>query len=214
MSDKRKISSGKNIDWKHPGGPKATPAQYWALSRFSVHGDIHAVFDIDPPQSVLDKIAEEDHLDHSDNMGILSNTKLQDQFSHLSEERRASKTVSPHRRPSVNPPPTKSQRRQSQAEQKLKSQVHDTSDEAGDEEQHPPGYRKPNRRQRIDSLVDLDGHDHDGRLLEATARLHKIEEALERMEVMISQLLGGDASSENSEGREELASELRDNDIK
>ncbi|KIY00971.1 uncharacterized protein Z520_03637 [Fonsecaea multimorphosa CBS 102226] len=217
MSDRRKISSGKKIDWKHPGGPKATPAQYWALSRFSVHGDVHAVFDIDPPQSVLDKIAEEDDLSHDDRMGILSNNKLQDQFTHLSEERRASQTVDPpKRRPSVNPhpQPTTSQRRESQADQKLKKQFHDTSDEAGDEEQqHPPGHRKVNRRQRMDSLVDLSG-DHDGRLLEATARLHKIEDALERMEAMIAQLLGGDASSENSEGREELETEIRDNSIK
>ncbi|OAL32607.1 hypothetical protein AYO20_07917 [Fonsecaea nubica] len=214
ISDKRKIASSKKIDWKHPGGPRATPAQYWALSRFSVHGDIHAVFDIDPPQSVLDKIAEEDNLNHSDDMGILSNTKLQDQFTHLSEQRRESQTVDSSQNPPVNPEPAKSGRRESQVDQKLKDQFRDSSDEGGDDDQHPPGYRKPNRRERIDSLVDLDGG-QDGRFLEATARLHKIEDALERMEAMLAQLMGaGDASSENSEGREELASEIRENSIK
>ncbi|KAH0845138.1 hypothetical protein AYO21_01601 [Fonsecaea monophora] len=214
ISDKRKIASSKKIDWKHPGGPRATPAQYWALSRFSVHGDIHAVFDIDPPQSVLDKIAEEDNLNHSDDMGILSNTKLQDQFTHLSEQRRESQTVDSSQNPPVNPEPAKSGRRESQVDQKLKDQFRDSSDEGGDDDQHPPGYRKPNRRERIDSLVDLDGG-QDGRFLEATARLHKIEDALERMEAMLAQLMGaGDASSENSEGREELASEIREDSIK
>ncbi|KIW95524.1 uncharacterized protein Z519_04109 [Cladophialophora bantiana CBS 173.52] len=223
MSDKRKISSSKKIDWKNPGGPRATPAQYWALSRFSVHGDIHAVFDIDPPQSVLDKIAEEDNLNHSDDMGILSNTRLQGQFTQLAEERRASQTIDSNRRPSVSPRTKKKDRRDSMAEanarresqvdQKLKNQFRDSSDEGADEGQHPAGYRKPSRRQRIDSLVDLGG-DQDARLLEATARLHKIEDTLEKMEAMLSQLLGGDASSENSEGREELAQEIRDNSIK
>jgi hypothetical protein len=34
---------------------------FWGLSRFSVHGDIQAVFDTEPPQSIVDEIDAEDH---------------------------------------------------------------------------------------------------------------------------------------------------------
>lgn len=219
MSDKHKPGRGKRIDWKNATGPKATAAQYWAISRFSVHGDVNAVFDIDPPQSVLDKIAGEDDLNHSDDLGILSNTKLKNQFAHLSEERRASQVSNASRRLSVNPRAKKKRRRQSTAEegskdvsqldQKLKEEFHD-SDEAEDEDDHPPGYRKPKKAGRMDSLVDLNSDGvGDVRILEALNRLHKIEGAMERMEAMLGQLADGDATSENTEGKEELEQEIR-----
>lgn len=50
----------------------------------------------------------------------------------------------------------------------------------------------------MDSMVDLSDTGRDQRLLEATARLHKMEEAMARMETMIMQLLGDDARSESS----------------
>ena len=39
--------------------PKLTS---WKVSRFSVHGDLQAVFDTEPPQSVLDEISAEDYM--------------------------------------------------------------------------------------------------------------------------------------------------------
>ena len=224
MSDKHKAGRGKKIDWKNAAGPRATPAQYWAISRFSVHGDIHAVFDIDLPQSVLDKIAEEDDLHHSDDLGILSNTKLKNQFANLSEERRASQVSNASRRLLVNHKAKKKRRKGSKAEdiskadlrldQKLKEQFQD-SDEAEDESDHPPGYRKPKKGERMDSLIDLNSDgDRDVRILEALTRLHKIEGAMERMEAMLGQLVDGDATSENSEGKEELEQELRSSSLK
>ena len=65
----------------------------------------------------------------------------------------------------------------------------------------------------MDSLVDLSG-DQDARILEALSRLHKMEGAMERMEALLSQLVDGDVSSENTEGKEELAQELRSNSLK
>lgn len=35
---------------------------FWKVSRFSVHGDLQAVFDTEPPQSVLDQISDDDNL--------------------------------------------------------------------------------------------------------------------------------------------------------
>lgn len=56
------------INWRAPGGPRAAGLGLWGrtmcfwdyFGRFSVHGDLQAVFDHEPPQSVLDAIAEED----------------------------------------------------------------------------------------------------------------------------------------------------------
>ena len=224
ITDKHKWRSSKKIDWKDASGPKATPSQYWAISRFSVHGDIHAVFDIDPPQSVLDKIAEEDDLHHSDDMGILSNTKLKNQLSTLTEERRASGASAPGRKMSVNPRAKKKQkrRRESKSEEappqhvqpdkKLKEMFGGSDDDAEDEADHPTGYRKTKKSERMDSIIDLSGG-ADGRVLEALSRLHKMEKAMERMEAMITQLAEGEISSENSEGKEELEGELRRNSL-
>jgi hypothetical protein len=216
ISDKRKIASARKIDWKNPHGPRATPAQYWAISRFSVHGDIHAAFDIEPPQSMLDKLAGEDDLHHSDDMGILSNKKLNSQFLQLSEGRRASQDLEPKRRFSMTPRRKKSRRKipkqeeprtDIEDEQRLKEQFH-TSDDGEDESDHPAGYKKLNRRERMDSIVDLEGG-AENRMLEALTRLHNVEGAVDRIEAMLQELINGDTSSENSKGKEELNEELR-----
>lgn len=43
-----------------PSGPQQKLA-FWKISRFSVHGDLQAVFDTEPPQSVLDQISRDDN---------------------------------------------------------------------------------------------------------------------------------------------------------
>jgi len=47
-----------------PGAPLKRPkASVFNFSQFSVHGDIQAVFDAEPPQAMIDEIEEEDELD-------------------------------------------------------------------------------------------------------------------------------------------------------
>lgn len=49
----------------HQGKFSSRPRQrftFWTFSRFSVHGDLQAVFDTEPPQSVLDQISFDDNL--------------------------------------------------------------------------------------------------------------------------------------------------------
>ena len=48
-----------------PHGPplKRPKTSIFNFSHFTVHGDIHAVFDAEPPQALLDEIEEEDELD-------------------------------------------------------------------------------------------------------------------------------------------------------
>jgi len=204
MTDRHKP---KKIDWKNTIGPKATNTQYWAISRFSVHGDIHAVFDIDPPQSLLDKISEEDELGPIDGLG----RTFDNSFDQPTPSRRTSQTVDPPRRFSVNPRAMKKRRRESKVEDSLQKEFQDSSD-AEDKADRPTGPGKMKRGETMDSIIDLND-DRNNRLLEATTRLHKMEKAMGRIESMLSQLVGGDASSENSEGREELQAQLRDNSI-
>ena len=44
--------------WSTKPSKLSTKFRFWEFSRFSVHADIQAVFDSDPPQSVLDEISE------------------------------------------------------------------------------------------------------------------------------------------------------------
>lgn len=44
-----------------PSGPRQKLA-FWKVSRFSVHGDLQAVFDTEPPQSVVDQISQDGNL--------------------------------------------------------------------------------------------------------------------------------------------------------
>ena len=60
--ERKRLWSTKPLDLK----PKL---YFWDLSRFSVHADIQAVFDTDPPQSILDEISE---VEESHEQGTLS----------------------------------------------------------------------------------------------------------------------------------------------
>ncbi|KAJ9498444.1 hypothetical protein H2202_006131 [Exophiala xenobiotica] len=215
MSDKK--YKNRKIDWKNANGPKTAAGQYWAISRFTVHGDIGAVFDIDPPQSVLDRIAEEDDLQGDDSIGKALSKNLNQGFGVPGGSRRPSGVLDSNRTRSVSSNKTKQKPQEdSEGPANLKKEFADSSD-GEDEADHPRGYRKPRRGERMDSIVDL--NDDDGtnnRLLEANARLHKMEESMARMEAMMAQLLNvdaGDVSSENSEGKAELAEQLRSNSL-
>ncbi|KAF2459548.1 hypothetical protein BDY21DRAFT_282505 [Lineolata rhizophorae] len=61
----------------HASGPGARRSwlSSWNWSQFSVHGDVQAVFEVDPPQAIIDEIEEVDIVDEEDN--ILSNGFMQ-----------------------------------------------------------------------------------------------------------------------------------------
>ncbi|EXJ85892.1 hypothetical protein A1O1_06261 [Capronia coronata CBS 617.96] len=213
MSDKPRPYRARRIDWKNTNGPRPAESPYWALSRFSVHGDIHAVFDIDPPQPVLDKIAEEDDLEYGDGIGKAVNNNLSRGFNPAPVSRRSSRASDSKRRMSAS---SKAERHQSKDRRTPKGSPREEfrdSSEAEDEGSHPPHHRKMMRGERMDSIVDY-SDDGDDKLLEANTRLHKMEAAITRIEAMLSQLANGDASSENTEGREELEQEMQSGTMK
>ena len=201
VNDKRKKYAAKRIDWKTPSGPTIMNSDYWAISRFSVHGDLHAVFEIDPPQSTLDRIAEEDDFEPGDPLGDLTKDTLTGHARQAS--RKNSADVGPSRRASVNSRLQRKRTKDSKVSEYLNKEFADSSDDH-DEADHPTGYRKMRRGQRMDSIADFTDDGGNNRMLEATARLQKMEESMAKMEVMLSQLLGGDTSSEASKAEQEL----------
>lgn len=207
MSDKPRPYRAKRIDWRNPDGPRATNSPSWAISRFTVHGDIHAVFDIDPPQSVLDQITEEDDLEYGNGTGEASSNNFQRGFDFSPSTRRPSQAIDPKQREPVTSKAAGRRRKESKFSEQLRQEFQESS-EAEDEASHPPRYHKLKRGERMDSIIDYNDDGND-KLLEANARLHKMEAAITRMEEMLSQVLHADASSENTEGRVELEQEMQ-----
>lgn len=67
VTEKHSRFKPRHIDWTNPFGPRATSKGWWSramifwdLSRFSAHGDLQAVFDITPPDDLIDEENEDD----------------------------------------------------------------------------------------------------------------------------------------------------------
>jgi hypothetical protein len=179
--------------WKRLGGKAASWAhalKFWNFRRFSVHGDIQAVFETEPPRSVLEDIAEEDDLHRTDASGRTLYAALEDQFPGIQTPRHQSPEVSP-RRPEAKPkgkPAMKkaTARRLSSDSEGLQATFGSPSDEAEhSSDQSRKGLKK--RITRMDSIVDYNA---DGTALaEANERLHKLEESIARIEEMLASVI-------------------------
>ena len=181
---------GQGLEWKRRGG-KVTSwthiLKFWNFSKFSVHGDIHAVFETEPPRSVLDDIAEEDDLHRTDTAGRTLYAALEEQFAAIQSPRHQSPGGSP-RRPEAKTkgkPAIKKTyaRRPSSDSEGLQATLGTPSDEADhSSEQGRKGLRR--RTTRMDSIVDYNA---DGSALdEANVRLHRLEESVARIEEMLA----------------------------
>jgi hypothetical protein len=184
---------GQGLEWKRRGSRAALWAnvlKFWDFSKFSVHGDIQAVFETEPPRSVLEDIAEEDDLHRTDASGRAQYAALEDQFPGIHSPRHQSPRGSP-RRPEAK---TKSKpiikkataRRPSSDSEGLQATFSSPSDEAGHSSDQ--SRKGPKRRiARMDSIVDYNA---DGTALqEANERLHKLEESMARIEEMLASVI-------------------------
>ena len=223
VPEKHKHFKPRRIDWTNPFGPRATSKGWWArtmtlwdFSRFSVHGDLQAVFDITPPDDLLDPDEEDGGGRKQSNIGKLIADGFKTQFG-LSEDPRNDGAALSSRKLSVNPRDKKRRRRQSSsiaadgsrsrsrsksADAKLREEFADSEsgDEASDEREsgHPKGHRKLKKGERMDSLIDFS--DGSTGMQEANARLHKMEDSLQRLEELVTQLVnGGSGDSESVE---------------
>lgn len=209
------------IDWTNPFGPRDTSKNWWTrtlsfwdFSRFSAHGDIAAVFDLDPPQSVLDEIAKDEDEEQGQGLGKAIKDGFYRQFALNSVDetslRDQSAVMSEQSKPELGGRRRTNRKKSSLAEEFADS---DSGSDGGDERDHPKGYRKPRKSERIDSLTELD--DPNASMHEANARLHKMESAMQRLEALVGRLVeaqddqSNDSDNESEQG--ELLQDMRGN---
>ena len=159
---------------------------FWDFTRFKVHGDIQAVFETEPPRSLLDDIAEEDDLHGVETPGRTLHAALEDQFPGIRTPQRRGESSSrsprrPENKAKGKPAPGMSAgRSRSSGSDRLKVVFGSPSDESGRSRES----KLKKRTTRMDSIVDYGA---DGSALdEANERLHKLEESVARIEEMLA----------------------------
>lgn len=180
----------QGVDWKRrydsKPGSWTLVKNFWDFTRFKVHGDIQAVFETEPPQSLLDDIAEEDDLHGVETPGRTLHAALEDQFPGIRNPQRRGESSSRSPRRSENKtkgklaPGMSAGRSRSSGSDHLKVVFGSPSDESGRSRES----KLKKRTTRMDSIVDYNA---DGSALdEANERLHKLEESVARIEEMLA----------------------------
>ena len=162
---------------------------FWTLARFSIHGDIQAVFDTEPPKSVLDEI---EYMDEWDGRGRLdrelSIPQFDDSTANSPQEQRYRGSLSAQ---AVRPDPNKEISRP-QIPQRESTTSSDHLMWAGDLHD-PTDYRRAARRK--DSSLSL-GTGADGQLEEMvheqTQKLERLEKGFRRLENLLARVLNED----------------------
>lgn len=200
----RRAMRPREVDWQGPNGPRAAPSamgwmsrtfQFWDLSRFSAHGDMQAVFD-----EVPEHLEEDSHQDPS-GAGKGIGRSLHQQFMRQFEngaKNKKNKISSRAGSPEMNTSTTNGDGKKKSGINKnisssvgaLEEEFASDSDEGDDESGMPKGYQKVRRGTRKDSIMDYHGSDAGAGLLEANARLHKLEESMARMESLLMRVIG------------------------
>lgn len=163
---------------------------FWSFSRFSVHGDIQAVFDTEPPQHVLDEIAEGEESESNDRREIIEDEFPTAKFGRGNGGKKArlnshdleigqtedlrSESGSSHRDAGDNG--DGNERRKHQHEESKGRQA--KSNQISVVHWHDQPARK-------DIIVDSVANS-DNAVNETNCRLQKLEESLQRIEEMIS----------------------------
>ena len=176
---------------------------FWDFSRFSVHGDIQAVFDTEPPQSVLDEIIEAE-----DQAAAGRRPTLDEQFPITAfgagQTDREIKTRSGNRGPATNKAVEAESEAAGDREHNLEDgqqKQHEDSTTLRPKPSHAPSIQRHNKPPRKDSIVDY-GLETDGALTEANNRLQKLEESVQRIEEMMIKFLGDADDSGPGDGRD------------
>ena len=190
--------ASKDIRWKRPRNTWAHKMRFWDFTRLSVHGDIQAVFETEPPQSLLEDIAEEDDLNGPEATGRTLHAALEDQFPGIRTPRRESTSRSPRRakrqtaKDKATPKKAPTARRRSSGSERLEATFGSPSDES--ERDRERKQKKPPKR--MDSIADYgaDGSAMD----EANERLRNLEESIGRIEEMLASVV--EQGEENDRG--------------
>jgi hypothetical protein len=177
--------AAQGVDWKRRGGGKsgswANIKSFWNFTRFSVHGDIQAVFETEPPQSLLEDIAEEDDLHGGEGTGRTLHAALEDQFPGMHSPRRGESSSRSPRRPDTST--KRSMPRRTSGADRLKV----TFGSPNDESELSRDSKSKKRPTRMDSIADYSA---DGSALdEANERLNRLEASVSRIEEMLASVV-------------------------
>ena len=198
LSSRYKRMRPKDVDWKHSNGPAALVTsmsrrfRYWDLSRFSAHSDMQAVFDEVPLET-----AEDMGIDGG--IGQMLKEGFMKQFDAKKRSQPCS-PVKPRKGFAVSTAPSSSGNTLSRVF------AGDSTSSDGDDEGAPTGYQKLRRGTRKDSIIDF--HETNPDMLEANARLQKLEDSVQKIEALLMQLISA------SEAPDEDDREARSNDDK
>ncbi|RMZ82730.1 hypothetical protein DV738_g1502, partial [Chaetothyriales sp. CBS 135597] len=182
VSDQRKRLWWTKIDWNNPFGPRARSSsgtwwvrqfKAWKLSRFSAHGALHIVFDVDPPSSVLQKIDSQESRDDSGvKANALSSVVLGDlnqlpfSLSRNTEPPSSAVVASPHTHQQHRPQQEEKQeqerkkqrQRDIQQNKALKQVFKDSESETEDHDDELDArqqFRRARYSMRVDSITDM-----------------------------------------------------------
>ena len=191
---------------------------YWNFSRFSVHGDIQAVFDTPPPRSVLEEIEAVDDFSHGGGHGDLGTSpgrhhsrKIPSAYDHHqhhqsnnSNSNHQQENDQPHNNDNNNEEgagggdPSTSYRPQPSIhfDDDLLAQTHNrrfsttsTNDGANDDPSPSQGYRRPNRKDSLLGLIGSSGLSDAG-IVEVTDMVQENNEKLEKLERVVRRIEG------------------------
>lgn len=194
---------------------------FWAFSRFSVHGDIQAVFDTDPPSSLLEEI---EHMETWDGKNRLRDVILPRSSNTQNGAPNPNPTVTPPRRQLSSPSPANLLNNSALSRTTSQTSTTDpparpttTHKPSSDSSSHllhwahdlnsPTSYSNNRRATRKDSSLSLALDDQGAATAAATAaladvvaesneRLGRLEGVVTRLERLCVRALGGEEEGE------------------
>ncbi|KAL9106744.1 MAG: hypothetical protein Q9227_008243 [Pyrenula ochraceoflavens] len=183
---------------------------FWTFSRFSIHGDIQAVFDTEPPQSVLDEIEDMDEWNGRERLNRPLSVSQFDSGDGLSpQDRRSSMTGNIGGLPSTeeNGGPTRPANPQ-------RASTHSSDHLIWAENlRDPTDYRRAAMRK--DSNLSL-GTGADAQLEEmvheSTQRMERLEKGFRRLENLLTRVLNEDDGSQNESAGNSSSSDAKGED--
>ena len=181
--------------------PVPRKPRFWDRWRITVHSDIGAVFDLAPPDSVVEEISRDDHFTANlirrqyTRQGTLDGGHLPT-LKHFKENQQNHQNHASQQSP---PPPQHQQQQRSERESSDRSASQGGGGGGG-------GAKTPKPISRRDSIMPFPGLraelrgllSESGEVNEITSRLEALEESTSRIEELLMRLVGNDDASQQS----------------
>lgn len=168
---------------------------FWAFARFSVHGDIQAVFDTDPPSSLLNEIEQMDSWDGKSQLrdGVLLHDSSKVRPRQYSDDLLLNRSGNLSRNQS-NGAEDYDSRERGRKPPAAATLAREHLLWAGDLNS-PTDYHRATRKDSSLSL-SLDNHAIGEMVQDSTARLQKLEKAIRRVEGLLERVLNEESGDQ------------------